>query len=164
MTQNQKILIGVGLLGLGYLLWKNSKKSTQVADSGNGTTDSGNGLSESLPTTIKDGAVINGKKYSISSQADCPDGYRFGDALPEPCTPGRICDSGGPRCVRLTPVTPIKSNDIFSKGCPGDLAPCPDDSGCFDPSKNPISDWEAGRPHPCNRLVLKDTRPLKNWS
>lgn len=46
MTQNQKILIGVGLLGLGYLLWKNSKKSTQVADSGNGTTDSGNGLSE----------------------------------------------------------------------------------------------------------------------
>ena len=53
MTQNQKILIGVGLLGLGYLLWKNSKKSTQVADSGNGTTDSGNGLSESLPSVIK---------------------------------------------------------------------------------------------------------------
>ena len=159
MTQNQKILIGVGLLGLGYLLWKNSKKSTQVADSGNGTTDSGNGLSESLPTTIKDGAVINGKKYSISSQADCPDGYIFGNPPAEPCTPGRICDSGGPRCVRLTPVTSM---------CSAGLAPCPDDSGCFDPSKNPISDWEAGRPHPCNRLVLginlKDTRPLKNWS
>lgn len=155
MTQNQKILIGVGLLGLGYLLWKNSRKSTQVADSG---ADSG-----ALPTTIKDGAVINGKKYSIKSQADCPDGYTFGDALPTPCYRGSTnCDSGGPRCVRLTPVTTIKSNDIF--GCPGDLMPCPDDSDCFDPSKNPISDWEAGRPHPCNRLVLKDTRPQKNWS
>lgn len=106
MTQNQKILIGVGLLGLGYLLWKNSKKSTQVADSGNGTTSNDkksteladSGLSESLPTTIKDGAVINGKKYSISSQADCPDGYIFGNPPAEPCTPGRICDSGGPRC------------------------------------------------------------------
>jgi len=160
MTKNQKILIGVGLLGLGYLLWKNSKKSTQVADSGNGTTDSGNGLSESLPTTIKDGAVINGKKYSISSQADCPDGYIFRNPPPEPCTPGRICDSGGPRCVR----------ERISRGpiCSAGLAPCPDDSGCFDPSKNPISDWEAGRAHPCNRLVLginlKDTRPQKNWS
>ncbi len=117
MTQNQKILIGVGLLGLGYLLWKNSKKSTQVADSGNGTTDSGNGLSESLPTTIKDGAVINGKKYSIKSQADCPDGYTFGVHLPTPCYRGSTnCDSGGPRCVRLTPVTTItSSDDIFSK-------------------------------------------------
>jgi len=46
------------------------------------------------------------------------------------------------------------------RGCSGNLMPCPDDSGCFDPSKNPISDWEAGRPHPCNRaqenpLLLK---------
>lgn len=150
MTQNQKILIGVGLLGLGYLLWKNSRKSTQVTDSG---ADSG-----ALPTTIKDGAVINGKKYSIKSQADCPDGYTFGVHLPTPCYRGSSnCDSGGPRCVRLTPVTTIT-------GCLGDLMPCPDDSGCFDPSKNPISDWEAGRPHPCNSINLKDTRPLKNWS
>lgn len=164
MTQNQKILIGVGLLGLGYLLWKNSKKSTQVADSGNGTTDSGNGLSESLPTTIKDGAVINGKKYSIKGQADCPDGYAFGIAQPEPCTPGRICDSGGPRCTKMLGGA-LSTGIIF---CPKGQMPCPDDSGCFDPSKNPISDWEAGKSHPCNRLVLginlKDTRPLKNWS
>ena len=151
MTQNQKILIGLGLLGLGYLLWKNSRKSTQI-DAGD---DAG-----ALPTTIKDGAVINGKKYSIKSQADCPDGYTFGNPPAEPCTRGRICDSGGPRCVR----------ERISRGpiCSAGLAPCPDDSGCFDPSKNPISDWEAGRPHPCNRLVLginlKDTRPLKNWS
>lgn len=104
MTQNQKILIGVGLLGLGYLLWKNSRKSTQVDDSGD------------LPTTIKDGEVINGKKYSIKSQADCPDGYTFGNALPQPCLPNSPCDRGGPRCVRLTPVTSItSSDDIFSK-------------------------------------------------
>jgi len=161
MTQNQKILIGVGLLGLGYLLWKNSKKSSEVSDPGNGT---GNGLSESLPTTIKNGAVINGKKYSILSQKDCPDGYTFGVALAQPCARGtniNNCDSGGPRCVRLTPVTSITSSDIFSKRmCPSDLMPCPDDSGCFDPSKNPISDWEAGRAHPCNRSLV----PLKNWS
>lgn len=153
MTQNQKILIGVGLLGLGYLLWKSSKKPA--------TTTTGEGTGEGvpsiggLPDTIKNGAVINGKKYSISSQADCPDGYTFGNPPPPPCLPGRICDSGGPRCYRMS-RGPI---------CSAGLMPCPDDAGCFDPSKNPISDWESGLPHPCNRaltigLNLKDTRPV----
>lgn len=185
MQRNTKIILGLAGAGvLAYLLWKNSKKTSSASpevssdkcqkrlgefgvECNDGSCDVSNGVAMpcrgnaggvkvstiDLPYMIKDGAVVNGKKWTIKSQADCPAGYNFSSPPPVPCYGGgvgggRNCDSGGPRCVKI--------EDQFSKRmCPKGQMPCPDDSGCFDPILDPISNWEAGKPHPCNRSIIK---------
>lgn len=147
MTRNQKLLIGLAGAGvLAYLLFKGSKAKAQTTPTG--TTDV---KSSKLPQKIKDGAVIEGKKYSIKGQADCPDGYAFGIAQPEPCTPGRICDSGGPRCTKML-------GGALSTGakrmCPEGQMPCPDDGGCFDPNVTYIR-------NPCDRSTFPAFKNIK---
>lgn len=85
--------------------------------------------------------------------------------------------AGAREAAKTGAVTGVPPKEIFLQQCeaqklnvskimcPQGMMFCPDDAGCFDPSKNPISDWESGLPHPCNRkltigLNLKDTRPV----
>ena len=140
MEKNTKILLGLGLIGLAYYLWQKSSKKESIMPTDRAIPIGQQNKCELL--YLK--AVANAKKAASM-------GAMVGIAPKEIFM--KQCEVAG------NPIQESITN------CSGGLVPCPDDSGCFDPSKNPISDWEAGRPHPCSRVLginIKDTRPIKN--
>ncbi len=65
MTQNQKILVGVGVLGIAYLIWKGSKKTKSTVQTDTG----GSGGKEIVHPSPDDCLIRYEKALAAAKQA-----------------------------------------------------------------------------------------------